>query len=81
MCKNVDTLIKDDSTCIVDESFIREFIMFNIELDSFKKLLPKLQWNDFDIQLNTLNEDKLSAMISLRFLCVTNRVLCMLEYT
>lgn len=67
MCKNIDTLIKDDSTCIDDESFIKEFIEFDIDQDSFAKLLPKLPWNNFDMQISTLNEGKVSTMISQKY--------------
>lgn len=67
MCKNIDALIKDDSTCIDDESFVKEFIEFDIDQDSFAKLLPKLPWNNFDMQLSTLNEGKVSTMISQKY--------------
>ena len=67
MCKNVDALTEDDSTCIDDESFIKEFIEFDMDQDSFAKLLPKLPWNDFNMQLSTLNEGKVSTMISQRY--------------
>ena len=67
MCKNIDALIKDDGTCIDDESFIKEFIEFDIDQDSFAKILPKLPWNNFDVQLSTLNEGKVSTMISQKY--------------
>lgn len=63
MCKNIDALTKDDSTCIDDESFIKEFIEFDIDRDSFAKLLPKLPWNNFNLELSTLSEEKISTMI------------------
>lgn len=67
MCKNIDALTKDDSTCIDDESFIKEFIEFDIDQDSFAKLLPKLPWNDFNMELSTLSEEKISTMISQKY--------------
>lgn len=67
MCDNIDALIKDDSTCINDERFIREFIESNIDKDTFEKLLPKLPWDDFNIQLSTLDETKVSIMISQKY--------------
>lgn len=71
MCMNVEVLIEDDSTCIDDEAFIKEFIKFDIEQACFAKLLRKLPWDDFDIQLNTLSEEKISTMINLRYLKFT----------
>ncbi len=67
MCKNIDALTKDDSTCIDDESFIKEFIEFDIDRDSFAKLLPKLPWNNFNLELSTLSEEKISTMISQKY--------------
>lgn len=67
MCKNIDPLIKDDSSCIDDEGFIKDFIEFDLDQDSFAKLLPKLPWNDFNMQLSTLNEEKVSTMISQKY--------------
>ncbi len=67
MCKNIDALIKDDSTCIDDESFIEEFIEFDIDQDSFAKLLPKLPWNNFNMKLSVLDEGKVSTMISQKY--------------
>lgn len=67
MCKNIDALTKDDSTCIDDESFIKEFIEFDIDQDSFAKLLPKLPWNNFNMELSTLSEEKISTMISQKY--------------
>lgn len=71
MCKNVEVLMEDDSTCIDDEAFIKEFINFDIEQACFAKLLRKLPWDGFDIQLNTLDEEKISTMINLRYLKFT----------
>lgn len=67
MCKNIDPLIKDDSSCIDDEGFIKDFIEFDLDQDSFAKLLPKLPCNDFNMQLSTLNEEKVSTMISQKY--------------
>lgn len=67
MCKNADALKMDNSTCINDKRFIKEFIESDIEQTYFAKLLPKLPWSNFDIQLNTLDEDKVSIMISQRY--------------
>ena len=68
MCENVEAFVEDDSTCIDDEAFIKEFIKFDIEQACFEKLLRKLPWEDFDIQLNTLDEEKISTMINLKYL-------------
>lgn len=67
MCKNVDALIDDDSSCIEDEYFIKEFILSDINPEFFSKLLPKLPWEDFDIQLKDLDKSKVSTMISQRY--------------
>ncbi len=67
MCKNIDALTKDDSTCIDDESFIKEFIESDIDQDSFAKLLPKLPLSDFNVELSSLDETKVSTMISQRY--------------
>lgn len=67
MCKNIDVLTKDDSTCIDDESFIKEFIEFDIDQDSFAKLLPKLPLNNFNMELSTLGEGKISTMIAQKY--------------
>ena len=67
MCKNIDTLIKDTPTCINDESFIKELILFDVDSDSFEKILRELPWENFNIQLNMLNKDKISIMIRLRY--------------
>lgn len=67
MCKHVEFLKKDDSTCINDEMFINEFLTADIDKECFAKLLPKLPWSDFNIQLSTLDESKISTMISQRY--------------
>lgn len=67
MCKNIDVLTKDDSTCIDDESFIKEFIEFDIDQGSFAKLLPKLPWKNFNMELSTLGEGKISTMIAQKY--------------
>jgi len=67
MCKNIAQLIKDDSSCIDDYSFIKELITSDIDCESLSKLLPKLPWDEFDIKLNTLDEDKVSMMVSQKY--------------
>lgn len=67
MCKNVDALCKEDSSCVDDNRFIKEFITSNINQECFAKLLPKLPCKDFDIELNTLDKSKVSTMISQKY--------------
>ena len=67
MCKNTTELIRDDSSRIDDYSFIKELITSDIDCESLSKLLPKLPWDEFDIKLNTLDEDKVSMMVSQKY--------------
>ncbi|MBR3592847.1 MAG: hypothetical protein IKL46_08345 [Clostridia bacterium] len=67
MCKNLDILVKDDSSCIDDYSFIKELITSDIDCESLSKLLCKLPWDEFDIELNTLDKDKVSIMVSQKY--------------
>lgn len=67
MSKNIAQLIKDDSSCIDNYSFIKELITSDIDCESLSKLLPKLPWDGFDIELNSLDEDKVSMMVSQKY--------------
>ncbi len=65
--KNIDTLLKEDSSCIDDESFISELIDTNICDDVFGKLLSKLPWNNFDKDLTAFDVNKILTMINQRY--------------
>lgn len=65
--KNIDMLLKEDSSCINDESFISEFIDTNISDDAFGKLLTKLPWDNFDKDLASLDANKILTMIHQRY--------------
>lgn len=65
--KNIDMLLKEDSSCIDDESFISELIDTNICDDVFGKLLSKLPWDNFDKDLTTLDVNKILTMINQRY--------------
>lgn len=67
ICNNSEALSKDDSTCINDQDFINEFIKSNIQQTYFAMLLHKLSSKNFNIKLNTLDEEKISTMIKLRY--------------
>ena len=57
------TLIKDDVSCIEDESFMREFIQSDIDIDSFRNIIVRLRWEGFDIPIDTLDESKVAILI------------------
>lgn len=67
ICENIDELIKDDSSCIDNNSFIKELITSDIDCESLSKLLPKLPWKEFNIKLNTLDKDKVSMMVAQKY--------------
>lgn len=61
-----ENFMKTDSSCINDE-FILEFIASKVADDTFKNLLPCIRMKNFNIELNTVSEERISTMIKCRY--------------
>ncbi|HHX59180.1 MAG TPA: hypothetical protein GX707_00320 [Epulopiscium sp.] len=63
---HINDLMNADSQCINDD-FIRGFIASEITDEAFEVLLPFIRMDDFDINLNTIAESKVSIMIGCKY--------------
>lgn len=64
--KHVDELISMDSECMSD-AFMREFILSEIDERVYEKLLPQLRQNNFDMELESISENRVLAMIKCKY--------------
>lgn len=64
--KHADKLYLMNCECIND-TFIRELILSEIDDNTFKQLLPKLKLNNFDIELQSISEERVSAMVNCQY--------------